>query len=283
MLAIIGGSGFYQMESLEIEQSKTVETPFGAPSAPLTFARKQGVSDTIVFLPRHGVQHSLLPSEINYRANIWALKSVGVRQIISISAVGSLQSELEPGDFVIPNQYIDWTKGQRDNTFFGNGLVAHISTAQTVCPDISHALNTVATDLGYTIHTNKTYICVEGPRLGTRAESLLFKNTVKADIVGMTNIPEAFLAREAQINYASLGVVTDFDCWLDDPSRHVTVADVISNFGKSITRAKNVIDGVLNAPIAIDNNHRQALTHAILTPEVAQSEEHKALLAILLQ
>ncbi len=283
MLAVIGGSGFYQMESLEVEKSEIIETPFGTPSAPLTFARKKGSDFSVVFLPRHGSQHGLLPSEINYRANIWALKSVGIKQIISVSAIGSLQAELEPGDFVIPNQYIDWTKGKRNNTFFGNGLVAHVSTAQTVCPNISNALKTTATALGYTIHTDKTYICVEGPRLGTQAESLFFKNTVQADVVGMTNIPEAFLAREAQISYASLGVVTDFDCWLDDPSRHVTVADVIESFGKSIGRAKEIVSQALDIPITVDDNHRKALTYAVLTPDFAQTEEHKALLSVLSQ
>lgn len=282
MLAIIGGSGFYQLNGVHVEKTQTVDTPFGAPSAPLTYAKKDGNDATFIFLPRHGNQHSLLPSEINYRANLFALKQAGVKQIISVSAVGSLQPTLKPGDFIIPNQYIDWTKGKRQNTFFGNGLVAHISTANTVCPHLSQAIYATATAQNHPIHTDKTYICVEGPRLGTRAESLFFKNTIAADIVGMTNLPEAFLAREAQICYATLSVVTDFDCWQDDPAHHVTVADVIANFGKSIDRAKQVVNALLDHPIPIDEAHRQALQHAVLTPEPARTPEHNALLQVLL-
>ena len=280
MLGVIGGSGFYDITGVRVTDQRPVKTPFGAPSAPLTLAETTDGAP-LVFLPRHGGGHGLLPSEINYRANLWALKEAGVRQVLSVSAVGSLQPELEPGHFVIPSQYIDWTKGGRPRTFFGDGLIAHVSTAQPVCPNLANALATAANDLGFTAHADKTYLCVEGPRLGTRAESLLFKNVFAADVVGMTNVPEVFLAREAQLSYASLGVVTDFDCWLDDPSRHVSVKEVIENFGHSIGRAKSVIARILDRPPAVDEAHRQALATAILTPVAAQTEAHRRLLAVL--
>jgi 5'-methylthioadenosine phosphorylase len=233
------------------------------------------------FLPRHGGKHGLLPSEINYRANIWALKSAGARQIVSVSAVGSLREELAPGHLVVPNQYIDRTKGIRAHTFFGDGLVAHVSTANPVCRLLAAALAEAAGELGHTLHSDKTYVCVEGPRLGTRAESFFLRDGVGADVVGMTNVPEAFLAREAQLSYATLGVVTDYDCWMDDPAHHATVAEIISRFGETIAKAKEVVARVAANPPPVDEENRRALGTAILTPPDARSEAHKKLLEVL--
>ena len=279
MLAVIGGSGFYHIDGLEIIERQEVSTPYGALSAPLTFVRHHG--NNAVFLPRHGEQHSLLPSEINYRANIWALKSVGVKQAIAVSAAGSLRQELAPGSFVVPSQYVDHTKGGRAGTFFGGGLVAHVSTAQPACPLLGKALLHAVSALGYTASGDKTYVCVEGPRLGTRAESFFLRDGIGADIVGMTNVPEVFLAREAQISYATLAVVTDYDCWHEAPEQHVTVEEVIKRFGESIAQARQIVEKVLSSPPPINDAHRCVLAQAMLTPPTAQTEEHRALLTVL--
>ena len=280
MLGIIGGSGFYQLDGLEVTEQREIQTPYGAPSAAVVFARTDN-GNNVAFLPRHGTRHSLLPSEINYRANIFALKSVGVKQLISISAVGSLREDLAPGDFVLPSQYVDNTKGRQATTFFGDGLVAHVSTAKPTCALLSGALQQAAKALKYTVHTDKTYVCVEGPRLGTQAESFFLRDSIKADVVGMTNVPEVFLAREAQISYATLAIITDYDCWMNDPIHHVTVAQVIKKFGDSVIRAKKVIAQVTAIPPNTDEKHRCALAEALLTPPEAHSDSHKALLAVL--
>ena len=279
MLAIIGGSGFYQMEGAKAS-SQEMSTPFGAPSAAitsLTFADGRRA----LFLPRHGPAHQLLPSEINYRANIWALKKAGARQIIAVSACGSLREEIRPGDFAIPSQYFDHTRG-RVRTFFGDGLVGHVSSAKPACPLLSAALAEACEKLGFAIHSDKTYACVEGPRLGTRAESLFLRDAAGADIVGMTNAPEVFLAMEAQISYATLAVCTDYDCWKDDPAAHATVEAIIARFGESIARARQAVAAIIAAPPPTDEQHRRAASAAVLTPPEAQTQAHKELLKVLL-
>ena len=219
MLAIIGGTGLYDIDGLETVSEETIETPFGSPSAPVKRLRLG--EREILFLPRHGAGHSFLPHEINYRANIFALKKAGARMLVGFSAVGSLREEIAPGDFAIPSQYLDLTKGKRENTFFGNGIAAHVSTAVPTCPDLSGWIKQVAQENAIKLHMDKTYACVEGPRLGTKAESF-FMRGAGCDLVGMTNVPEVFLAREAQLSYATLCIATDYDCWMEDPSQHVT-------------------------------------------------------------
>jgi len=176
-----------------------------------------------MFLPRHGVHHQFLPHEVNYRANIYALKQVGVAQVIGFSAVGSLRNDIAPGDLAIPTQYIDWVKDGRTKTFFGNGITAHVSTAEPVCPNLVKGLAEAAGRINVILHSGKTYICVDGPRLGTRAESH-FLRQIGGDLVGMTNVPEVFLVREAQLCYATVGIVTDYDCWKDNPADHADTA-----------------------------------------------------------
>ena len=281
MLAIIGGSGFYNLSGGKVSQS-SVETPFGAPSAPLTTIVGDDGKKTL-FLPRHGENHGLLPSEINYRANIWALKSAGAQQIIAVSACGSLREEIRPGDFIIPDQYFDHTRGRRTMSFFGDGLAAHISSANPACPSLSASLLSACQSLGFTAHGKKTYACVEGPRLGTRAESFFLRDSVKADIVGMTNIPEVFLALEAQLCYATLAICTDYDCWMDDPKHHATVEVIIARFGESIARARQVGEALMQNPPPIDENHRRASEKAILTPSAAHTPAHRKLLEVLLK
>ncbi len=279
MLVIIGGTGIYKLEGLEITQSHNIKTPFGDTSAEI----KQGeiAGREILFLARHGEAHQLLPSEVNYRANIWALKSLGASQIVSLSAVGSLRQEVAPSDLVLAEQYFDFIKGNREKSFFGNGLVAHVSTAEPSCKSLASELKHLADGLDLVLHRHKTYACVDGPRLGTKAESL-FLQRAGCDLVGMTNVPEAFLAREAQLCYCTIGIVTDFDCWQDDPSQHVSVEQVISRYGESLKKANSLLNAYLNAS-EHDCHHgcRHALTGAVLTPVSALGQKQKDLLEIL--
>jgi 5'-methylthioadenosine phosphorylase len=279
MLGIIGGTGLYALEGIEIVKEHAVATPFGTPSAAIT----QGTlgTQTVFFLPRHGKHHEFLPSEVNYRANIWALKSLGVTKIIGVSATGSLQHEIKPGDLAIPDQYFDHTKGKREYTFFGNGLAAHISTAEPTCPALTGDIVAAAKKLNIEIHTGKTYACVEGPRLGTKAESNFLRNN-GCDLVGMTNVPEAFLAREAQMSYATICVATDYDCWLEDPTQHVSVEMVFAVYGRNIEKVKNILHTLLSSPLTDSPEMcRQALQGAVFTPESAQKTEHKEILDVL--
>jgi 5'-methylthioadenosine phosphorylase len=280
MIGIIGGTGLYRMEGLEVTRSTEVDTPFGRPSGPVILGRLG--RREIAFLPRHGLRHDLLPSEINFRANIWALKSVGVRTIIGVSAVGSLREEIRPGDLALPSQYLDFTKGLRAASFFGNGLVAHVSTAHPTCARTAALIERVADSIGQPIHREKTYACVEGPRLGTRAESFWLRGA-GADLVGMTNVPEAFLALEAQLGYCVITVATDYDCWLDDPAQHVSAEQVIAQFKESLGRVQRLIAKAA-AQYEEDDSRpcRQALRSAMLTPREQLSGEQQKLLDFLL-
>jgi 5'-methylthioadenosine phosphorylase len=275
MIGIIGGTGLYRMEGLEIIRSTETDTPFGRPSGPVMLGRLAGRQ--IAFLPRHGLRHDLLPSEINFRANIWALKSVGVRTIIGVSAVGSLREEIRPGDLALPSQYLDFTKGLRAASFFGKGLVAHVSTAHPTCAHTAALIGRVAESIGQPIHRDKTYACVEGPRLGTRAESFWLRGA-GADLVGMTNVPEAFLALEAQLGYCVITVATDYDCWLDDTSQHVSAEQVIGQFRDSLARVQRLIAAVAAEYVEDETRPcRQALKAALLTPREQLTAEQKVL------
>ncbi|OQW47611.1 MAG: 5'-methylthioadenosine phosphorylase [Proteobacteria bacterium SG_bin7] len=279
MIGIIGGTGLYKIDGINGVSSRNIDTPFGAPSAEILTGELAGKE--VAFLPRHGSDHQILPSEINYRANIWALKSVGVRRIISVSAVGSLREEVHPGDLAIPSQYFDWTRGRRIGSFFGQGLVAHVSTAQPSCTTLSKIIQDCSRQIDIPIHSSKTYACVEGPRLGTRAESL-FLRQAGCDLVGMTNVPEVFLAREAQICYCTIAVATDYDCWLDDPSQHASVEKVIELYGKNIGRVQTLLKKVVEH----DDNSTEcschsALKFAVMTKESVLTQEQRQILAFL--
>lgn len=279
MLAIIGGTGLYNIEGVELVSEEEIDTPFGKPSAPVKTLRSGGKD--FLFLPRHGAGHALLPHEINYRANIFALKKAGARMVVGFSAVGSLREEIAPGDFSVPSQYLDLTKGKRDYTFFGNGIAAHVSTAIPTCPDLSKWIGNVAKTHGIKLHMEKTYACVEGPRLGTKAESF-FMRGAGCDLVGMTNVPEVFLAREAQLSYATVCIATDYDCWLDDPDQHVTVQAVIERFGASLEKAKGLLMQMLKTPLPeIDQDYRKALAMAVLTPDNALTKDQLEMLDVL--
>jgi len=280
MIGIIGGTGLYRMEGLEVTRSTDIDTPFGRPSGPVMLGRLAGRD--IAFLARHGLHHDLLPSEINFRANIWALKSVGVRTIIGVSAVGSLREEIRPGDLALPSQYLDFTKGLRAASFFGGGLVAHVSTAHPTCARTAALIEGVARRLGQPLHRDKTYACVEGPRLGTRAESFWLRGA-GADLVGMTNVPEAFLALEAQVGYCVITVATDYDCWLDDASQHVSAEQVIGQFKESLGRVQKLIAGAVADYVEDESRPcRRALAAALVTPREQMSPEQRQLLDFLL-
>jgi len=239
-IGIIGGSGFYQMEGLTGIEKIDVDTPFGQPSDVLTVGEIEG--KRVVFLPRHGVGHRLLPSEINARANVYALKSLGVEWIISVSAVGSLKAEIEPRHFVIPDQLYDHTKN-RVNTFFGEGISAHVSLAHPFCPILSQLLHDGASNVGATVHKGGTYICMEGPAFSTEAESNVYRH-LGFDVIGMTAAPEAKLTREAEICYGVLACSTDYDCWHPDHDA-VTAELIFENLSANVETAKRIVRDVI--------------------------------------
>ncbi len=279
MIGIIGGTGLYAMQELAATRAHTVSTPFGAPSAPLVTGTLRGRE--VAFLARHGLEHQLLPGEINFRANIWALKSLGVRTVIGVSAVGSLRQEIRPGDLAVPSQYLDFTKGTRVASFFGAGLVAHISSAQPTCRATAALIARVARAQGVALHDDKTYACVEGPRLGTRAESL-FLRTAGADLVGMTNVPEAFLALEAQLGYCTIAVVTDYDCWLEDPTQHASADQILSLFRGSLGSVQQLLAASV-AEYREDESRpcRRSLRGALVTPRECMTAEQRTLVDFL--
>lgn len=241
-IGVIGGSGLYQMEGLEEIEKRQVSTPFGLPSDDIVIGSLGGKK--VAFLPRHKRGHCLMPAEVNSRANIYALKSLGVERIIGVSAVGSLKEEIKPLDIVIPDQLFDRTKSTRQHTFLGEGIVGHISFADPYCPQLSKLFFDVGKASGYSIHQRGTYICIEGPQFSTRAESNIYRQW-GCDIIGMTNLPEAKLAREAEICYATLALVTDYDVW-HVAEEDVTIEMVINNLMKNVEYAKNIIKGVLS-------------------------------------
>lgn len=279
MLAIIGGTGLYDLAGMQIEQELSPETPFGRASGPVRRGRLHGRE--LLFLARHGAGHRLLPHEVNYRANVFALKRAGATQILGFSAVGSLAREVAPGDLAMPAQYLDWTRGRRELSFFGHGVAAHVSTALPVSANLVDWVAAAAKVLGLTLHTGLTYACVEGPRLGTRAESH-FMRGAGCHLVGMTNVPEVFLAREAQICYATAGLVTDYDCWLDDPTQHASVEAILDRYGRSLASARRLLDALLQQPLPSEEPEiRQALASALLTPDAALDERQREWLAVL--
>lgn len=279
MLAIIGGTGLYQMDALQERESIVCDTPFGATSAPVIKGRIG--AHEVLFLARHGAGHARLPHEINYRANIFALKSLGATQIIGVSAVGSLREQIAPGDLALPAQYFDWTRGQRAASFFGQGIAAHVSTAMPVSANLSHWIAEEARRQSIPVHQHVTYGCIEGPRLGTRAESH-FLRQAGCDLVGMTNVPEVFLAREAQICYSTIGIATDYDCWMEDASKHVTVDAIFALYGQSLSKVQKLLLALLQQELPTEEPEiRQALSHAMMTPDNALNAEQLAWLSVL--
>jgi 5'-methylthioadenosine phosphorylase len=282
-IGIIGGSGLYKMEALKDIQEIHVDTPFGAPSDAVILGT---LDDTrVAFLARHGRHHTITPTELPFRANIYALKSLGVDYIISASAVGSLQAEIKPLDMVIPDQFIDRTR-HRVSTFFGEGIVGHISFGEPICMEVAKILGDAVESLeleGVTLHRGGTYICMEGPAFSTKAESNLYRSW-GGNIIGMTNLQEAKLAREAEIAYATLALSTDYDCWHPDHDS-VTVEMVVQNLHKNAENAQRVIrESVkrLSSAYPVSKAH-DALKYAIITPLAQVPETTKEKLGLLLK
>jgi 5'-methylthioadenosine phosphorylase len=261
-VGIIGGSGLYEMEGVTGAREIAVETPFGPPSDRLVVGTLEGRK--VAFLPRHGRGHRLLPSEINYQANVYALKTLGVERILSVSAVGSLKERYAPLHMVIPDQLVDRTF-KRASTFFGRGLVAHVAFAHPFCADLGRVLGGACRTAGATVHEGGTYICIEGPQFSTRAESELYRSW-GMDIIGMTNLTEARLAREAEVCYSTLAMVTDYDCWHPDHDA-VTADEIIKNLVRNAATARNVLRAAVKG---IPDGARRcecarALSHALVT------------------
>ena len=282
-IGIIGGSGLYKMEALKDVEEIQVQTPFGQPSDSLILGTLDGIR--VAFLARHGRNHHLLPSELPFRANIYAMKSLGVKYLISASAVGSLKEEAKPLDMVVPDQFIDRTKG-RVSTFFGEGIVAHIGFGDPICPQLAGVLADAIDSLHLpevTLHRGGTYVCMEGPAFSTKAESHLYRSW-GATIIGMTNLPEAKLAREAEIAYATLALVTDYDCWHSDHDS-VTVEMVIGNLTKNAVNAQRVIQETVRrlSQTPPTSEAHSALKFAIITPLDKAPDTTKAKLRLLLQ
>jgi 5'-methylthioadenosine phosphorylase len=262
-IGVIGGSGLYEMEGLTSVKSVKLLTPFGKPSDDYLVGTLFG--KRIAFLPRHGRGHRIMPSDINYRANIYGMKKLGVERIISVSAVGSMREEIKPGDIVIPDQFYDHTK-QRRNTFFGNGIVAHVGMADPVCPGLSNILVQAGAAVGAVVHRGGTYLCMEGPQFSSRAESLIYRKW-DVDIIGMTNATEAKLAREAEICYSTIALATDYDCW-HHSEEAVTVEAVLAVMKKNIETSKSMIRrAVQELPEGCSCSCKEALKSTIMTPE----------------
>jgi 5'-methylthioadenosine phosphorylase len=266
LIGVIGGSGLYQMDGLQNVTEHVIDTPYGAPSDIIVSGALDGVP--VALLARHGRGHRLIPSEVPYRANIHALKQMGVRYLLSMSAVGSLAEQMQPLDMVLPDQFIDLTR-RRDSTFFGDGAVAHVSMAEPVCVGVSLALARAIAELNeldpIRVHRGGTYVCIEGPQFSTQAESHWYRS-MGASVIGMTNMPEAKLAREAEIAYATLAMVTDFDCW-HPREAHVTAELAMANLFKNAARAQKIAAGAIRIigrelPVSIAHD---ALASALVT------------------
>jgi 5'-methylthioadenosine phosphorylase len=279
-IGIIGGSGVYDIAGLENKRWEKVESPFGAPSDELLFGELNGVK--LAFLPRHGRGHKIPPSEINFRANIDVLKRVGVSDVISVSAVGSLREHLTPGTFVIVDQFIDRTFA-REKSFFGTGLVAHVSMAHPVCKRLGNHIEHAAKEAGINALRGGTYLVMEGPQFSSLAESELYRSW-GCDVIGMTNMPEAKLAREAELCYATVAMVTDFDCWHpnhDDVTVDQIIKVLLANADKAKTLVKHVVPHVGNDAKACECGCRSALQYALITaPEARDVSMKKKLQAI---
>jgi len=277
-IGIIGGSGLYSMSGLTNTREIRVKTPFGDPSDAFVLGTLEG--KRVAFLARHGRGHRFLPGELNYRANIYAMKLLGVERIISVSAVGSLQEELRPGEFLLADQFFDSTKG-RKSTFFGNGIVAHVTFDKPTCGQLSAVLADACISSGVPVHRTGTYICMEGPQFSTLAEAQ-FHRIMTFDVVGMTNATEAKLAREAEICYATLAMITDYDCWHPQHDS-VTVAQIIATLNQNATNAQNVLrQAVKTLPPERQCKCGSALQHGIITdPKVVPAKAKKDLAAII--
>ncbi len=281
ILGVIGGSGLYQ---LGVPTEKvTVETPYGTPSSPLHKAEIGNT--TLYFIARHGEHHTILPSELNSRANIYALKKMGAKVVLSVSAVGSLREEIVPGDFVLPEQYLDLTKG-RPNTFFGQGVAGHAHFADPACQSLRDKLAKMVTTIGVKAHVGGTYVCMEGPQFSTRAESHWYRGwevgtSRRAVVIGMTAMPEAKLAREARLCYHTIAMATDYDCWKGDAD--VSVESIVKILKANVGNSQKLIQAIANEPPAPCGTCWHAMEHAVMTPKEHWPKDRAAALATILE
>lgn len=277
-LGFIGGSGLYEIPGARLVEEKTIETPFGMPSDPISVVEIEGTK--VYFLSRHGRGHRYSPTEINYRANIAALKSLGVTHIMSVSAVGSLKEEIAPGDMVLPHQFFDMTKGIRKSSFYESGVVGHTSMGSPICKITSDFMGEILKKHSIKFHRGGTYVCIEGPRFSTQAESFFYRS-LNASVVGMTNVPEAFLAREVGISYATLALATDYDCWKE--GAEVTVQEVLDTIKKNIEKAQIVVRESAKNIKNLKHNHEvtEAFKFAIQTKQEFVTKEARERLKFL--
>ncbi|MBT4790848.1 MAG: S-methyl-5'-thioadenosine phosphorylase [Halobacteriovoraceae bacterium] len=275
-IGIIGGSGVYDFDAINLINTHKLTTPFGHPSCSILEFELNG--DQFYFLPRHGKGHCISPSEINYRANIYALKLLGVNTIVSISAVGSLKEEHAPADFVLPSQFIDWTKGFRERTFFTKGVVGHVSTAHPVEASLQQRILEVLESTEIKCTLGGAYVCIEGPQFSSKAESEIYRG-FGADVIGMTNVPEAYLAKEAGMAYATVAMVTDYDCWKED---HCSVEEIMKIMGANYKSAQTLIEKIIPSltrePIEFEPENK----YAILTNPDLLTAEHKEIINTLI-
>ena len=278
-LGVIGGSGVYQMEGVDIVGEYDLETPFGSPSDRVIHARIG--ERAVFFLPRHGKGHRIMPSQINFRANIHALKQLDVTHVLAVSAVGIMKEHIRPGQMVVPDQLFDRTKGIRSSTFFGDGIAGHVSMADPFCDDLRRIALQAAQQSGATVHDGGTYVCMEGPQFSTRAESRFYRHAVDAAVIGMTAVPEAMLAREAEMCYAMLAMGTDYDCWHEEEA-DVSVETVLEIVHKNAALGNDIVKAAAGLlPTDTDCECLHAARHAVITAPDAISDEAKERLALL--
>ncbi|MBT3983082.1 MAG: S-methyl-5'-thioadenosine phosphorylase [Bacteriovoracaceae bacterium] len=275
-IAIIGGSGIYNLEGFKVVESHETLTPFGKPSGPIQLIEFN--ESLFYFVARHGAGHFIAPSEINYRANIFALKSLGAKYIVSVSAVGSLKEEHPPKKFVLPDQFIDWTKGKRERSFFGEGMVGHVSVAYPVEKNLQVMIAGCLNEAEIDHSVGGSYICIEGPQFSTRAESELYRS-FGATVIGMTNVPEAFLAKEAGMSYATVAMVTDYDCWKEE---HCSLEEILNVMGENYKSAQKLVSKLIpklyNNPPKFEPENQCA----VVTAPEQQTPAHKEILKVLL-
>ena len=276
-IGVIGGSGVYKIEGIEVVREHTVSTPFGNPSSEIIEAKLNGV--TFFFLPRHGKHHSFTPSDVNYRANIFALKELGVEYLISVSAVGSLKEEYPPTTFVVVDQFIDWTKGKRERTFFNNGFVGHTSVAEPVEKELQQMIVDVCKEVGVKHGVGGSYICIEGPQFSSKAESNIYRS-FGASVIGMTNVPEAYLAKEAGMAYASIAMVTDYDCWKEE---HCTLEEIMKVMATNNQQAHAVLKKLIPKLNGNLFSFKKENTYSVLSKPEKMTADQERMLSVLMR
>ncbi len=276
-IGVIGGSGVYKIEGIELIKEHKVNTPFGAPSSEIIEAKLNGTH--FYFIPRHGKGHTLTPSEVNYRANIFALKELGVEYVISVSAVGSLKEEFPPTTFVLVDQFIDWTKGLRERTFFNNGFVGHVSVANPVEKELQMMMADVCKEEGIKHGIGGSYVCIEGPQFSSKAESNIYRS-FGASVIGMTNVPESYLAKEAGMAYATIAMVTDYDCWKEE---HCTLEEIMKVMATNNKQAHAVLKKLLPRLAANPFKFNKENTFAVLSKPEKLSSEQSHILEVLVR